>query len=116
MNKQIKKVWIDALRSGKYKQGKEAMYEDGTHCCLGVLAEIYATAELGMPTKDARANMPALCLGYTVGWYDEEHDEFPATPIRSWAGIKFITVKKLASMNDDGKTFTEIADYIEKKL
>lgn len=116
MNKEIKKVWIDALRSGKYKQGPDNMYCEGKHCCLGVLAEIYATTELGMSPKDARANMPALCDGYLAGWNEEGMGEFPAKPISSWAGIKRNTEEALAGMNDEGITFKQIADYIEKKL
>ncbi len=44
MNKEIKKKWIAALKSGKFKQGsKKLRYgnQNGTfHCCLGVLSEL----------------------------------------------------------------------------
>jgi len=32
--------WIAALRSGKYKQGRNALCKDGKYCCLGVACEI----------------------------------------------------------------------------
>lgn len=50
MKKDIKqariKLWIDALRSGEYKQGRGALVTndrlDGfSHCCLGVACEVY---------------------------------------------------------------------------
>ena len=45
MNADVKQKWVEALRSGKFKQGRchlkwEA--DDGMrHCCLGVLCELY---------------------------------------------------------------------------
>jgi hypothetical protein len=39
--KEFRKKWIEALRSGKYKQGREYLKKDGFHCCLGVACEIY---------------------------------------------------------------------------
>lgn len=35
------KLWTDALESGRYKQGKNALYGDGAYCCLGVACELY---------------------------------------------------------------------------
>lgn len=46
MNKTLKTKWVRALRSGRYKQGKEHLRIDavGTQqerfCCLGVLCEV----------------------------------------------------------------------------
>jgi hypothetical protein len=40
MKPEIKKAWVEALRSGKYKQGQQALSTHGHHCCLGVLLEI----------------------------------------------------------------------------
>lgn len=41
MNKEWAMKWVEALRSGKYTQGK-CMLEtlDGRNCCLGVLCRI----------------------------------------------------------------------------
>ena len=41
MDAQLKKVWVEALRSGEYKQGKGMLYRpEETHCCLGVLCKV----------------------------------------------------------------------------
>lgn len=37
MPKDMKQRWIDALRSGEYKQAQGALEKDGGYCCLGVL-------------------------------------------------------------------------------
>jgi len=41
MNKTVKKLWIDNLRSGKFKQGYGRLQDVcGGYCCLGVLQKI----------------------------------------------------------------------------
>lgn len=44
MNPKVKRAWVKALRSGKFKQGTGQLRrdDDGTvrHCCLGVLCEV----------------------------------------------------------------------------
>lgn len=43
MKTEIKKKWIEALRSGEYKQGRRMLKDNqGKFCCLGVLCDIYA--------------------------------------------------------------------------
>lgn len=41
MKKTIKKLWIKALRSGKYKQASGHLRKNGGFCCLGVLCDLY---------------------------------------------------------------------------
>lgn len=40
--KEIKAKWLEALKSGKYKQGFSELYTetDNSYCCIGVLAKI----------------------------------------------------------------------------
>lgn len=38
---EVKKLWMDALRSGRYSQGREALRRDDQFCCLGVLCDLY---------------------------------------------------------------------------
>ena len=42
MIKELKQLWIDALRSGEFKQGKEQLRSANNtrFCCLGVLREL----------------------------------------------------------------------------
>lgn len=44
MKPNIKKLWLKALSSGKYKQGTGKLHNVKTdrHCCLGVLCELAA--------------------------------------------------------------------------
>ncbi len=51
LNVERLRLWIDALRSGEYRQGQYALKsirEDGekpSHCCLGVACEVYIREE-----------------------------------------------------------------------
>jgi hypothetical protein len=93
--------WVDALRSGKYKQTTEGLLSktevDGTksYCCLGVLREIQG----GLP----------YCHEATASLLPEHA-----------CGLSGREMGQLADLNDgtgsDGKShsFAEIADIIEE--
>jgi hypothetical protein len=101
----LKARWVEALRSGKYKQGKGALEKYNCNCCLGVLARV--------------ENVPVL---------DEDHQEkhFVFTedekngqimyPPQNWCGLDDATIYALADLNDSGYTFDQIAKLIEEKL
>lgn len=40
MNPERAKLVADALRSGKYKQGRGALHHNGCHCAAGVMCEV----------------------------------------------------------------------------
>jgi hypothetical protein len=42
MNRELKSRWVAALRSGDYKQARERLRRNGSHCCLGVLCDLFA--------------------------------------------------------------------------
>lgn len=107
MNKDIKTKWLTALRSGKYQQTDGVLrsfkdIKDGeAFCCLGVLADIQgATWADYEPTLNGRR--AAIADGLLA--------PFAA------AGIWKSTQRHLADMNDDGLSFAEIADYVERRL
>ena len=56
MNQEIKKRWIEALRSGEYQQGKESLFHCGKFCCLGVLTDLYIK-EHGLQWKQDSADL-----------------------------------------------------------
>lgn len=44
MNSEAKELWLEGLRSDRYKQGKGCLLDsEGKFCCLGVLTDVYAT-------------------------------------------------------------------------
>lgn len=118
MNPKIKKKWLTALRSGKYKQGKEALNADNKFCCLGVLCDIYAKEKKLRWKKLLHDSQKVfineqLHLPSSVQIWAELSSANPVIENRT---IKERTCEDLAQMNDAGLSFDEIADIIEKEL
>ena len=88
MNPEIKARWLRDLRSGEFKQGLNMLRNeiDNEYCCLGV-----------------------LCKSADVRWsYYILKDE---------VGVSDKVQSTLMALNDEEKkSFTEIADWIEENL
>lgn len=110
MKKDIKVKWIDALRSGKYEQGQKNLRSlDNKFCCLGVLCDIIDNKKWETFEK---ANSAKQTYPYTYNGY---------TGILNYKMVTELKIKDseqvfLTNMNDTGKSFAEIADYIEENL
>ena len=99
--KSFKKKWLKALRSGKYKQQDEGVLRtpENKYCCLGVAAHLVGCTWItGYGYIEKRSGIrgiskiPKILIGY---------EGIPDT---------------LAQMNDSGKSFEQIADWIEINL
>jgi hypothetical protein len=131
--------WLDALRSGKFKQGRAWLVQERAggnyqHCCLGVGAEVMGCKKVS---------------GSYIGYRFKESGvltRFPGIEFADWLGIETsdrlkwmptlnatvdqihsvvsskgrdLTVNgyglvSLSVLNDEGYSFTEIADLIDK--
>jgi len=122
--------WIEALRSGKYVQGRKALAckdgEEWKYCCLGVACELWQEI-YGNLKEEIKQSSIGHFLGepngapvdvkyyndvaqYPIG-IDFLREDFEAS------GLKESYQVRLAILNDnDGKSFAEIADYIEKEI
>lgn len=114
MKKEIAETWVNALRSGEYKQVSSHLKIKDGHCCLGVLCEI-APKELGYFNIDG-----AFEYIDGSGKVIEMRGYIPF-PVMKWSGIKTKDARLdksgplcLSEMNDSGRSFSEIADIIEK--
>jgi hypothetical protein len=114
MDPEAKKAWLEALRSGRYKQGQGKLRREGDEfCCLGVLCD------LGQD-RDKKWRKVGLCYAY--GSLDDT--TIPPDEVRDKSGLNPETVGALWRMNDgvtstgkiQGKPFSEIADWIEANL
>ena len=91
MDQPIKKKWVNALLSGKYKQGKNALNHSRRYCCLGVAVK--------------------ACDGRTPlnqGWLNP-------SDLRRF-GFSERIQEELASLNDAGVPFDMIAGLIDEAL
>lgn len=93
MDPELKKKWVEALRSGRYKQGTEMLRSlDDEFCCLGVLCEV---------------------AGLKAGKTDDMY-EYEGSAAR--APLRFaVDQYELIELNDR-MPFSEIADWIEANL
>lgn len=115
MNPEVKQLWLDALRSGEYRQTEEVLHDDKGFCCLGVLTDLYRQ-QIGGAWVDND-------LGYyefiDVNHRDNETDILPWTVV-NWAGLKdqvpHLADNYISDLNDQGMSFKEIANLIEEQL
>lgn len=98
------KDWTDALRGGKYKQGKGSLRPTSkTFCCLGVLCDL---ADNSRWKRDSNI----------YGWYNSP-EKLSFSRILLPPSIivpESLAVNELIKMNDSGSDFEKIARYIEK--
>lgn len=123
MNQKVKKLWVKALRSGKFKQGQGTLKQvtkkgKVKHCCLGVLCELHSQ-KFGRKFK----------IKYNPDLKEEEflylkETEVLPKAVAKWAGLENNpTVPILGSetflseLNDsEDYTFNQLADLIEQHL
>jgi hypothetical protein len=133
MNQEVKKKWLDALRSGEYTQTKDSLCDNRGFCCLGVLCDLHAKDTNGQwkPLDPAIDGERSYC---------GNHDLLPKEVV-SWAGLTETELDtpfgnrdyynvdvtytdeegdehatSLSDLNDNGWSFNMIADLIEKDL
>lgn len=134
------KIWVAALRSGDWTQCQNALRKqaDGQYsfCCLGVACEL---SKLGNWLDDDGLFQDSTHIAM---WKEEmkhfeesppdddyaeppdapKEEEFTSPDVQRWLGLRekdgtFVLdgeKTSLADQNDKGKTFSEIADIIEK--
>ena len=106
MDAGIKRKWLKALRSGKYKKGRSFLRKKDRYCCLGVLMDIVC------PEQWRRAETEFEI--YTVCSNGET--DFPSKYQLKKIGLSFPYAEQLAKHNDRGWSFARIADKIERDL
>jgi len=122
MNPRIKQRWLDALRSGEYKQTTGNLRDINGFCCLGVLCDLQA--------QERSTNWVKRNNSY--GLYGEAQT-LPLS-VQEWAGldndiggmvdfeyekdgVMYVKSESLPEINDTwNKNFNEIADLIETQL
>jgi hypothetical protein len=110
MPKELADKWLEALRSGKYKQGINTLRSrsnDKTeyrYCCLGVLQMV-----VGGETENSNLPTGGWLTKHNISFRDAVGD-FAVAPLLESLG------DTAANCNDCGIPFEEIADAIEKEL
>lgn len=144
MKTEIKTKWVEALRSGDYKQGKGRLVKDAdefnsttSYCCLGVLAELASHEGVVEKREVSCGCVSDTCSIGEVG-YEGDHGSADGKhragsfsvlpfPVMEWAGLDLADPmvrldsddfgeRYLSGLNDSGYDFDEIAHLIEEQL
>lgn len=138
MNPEIKDKWLTALRSGEYRQGQNVLKqqhgENDTpqYCCLGVLCDIAVKEGLDITVRDIHEEDEAAEKQvWEFGTSDSLSHELLPDAVMEWAGMDSdnptvydpsaraedqLRATDIATLNDNGISFEDIADVIEAEL
>jgi hypothetical protein len=112
MRSDLKKRWVEALRSGEYRQVRGNLRSDCGYCAIGVLCDLYA--------KDKRKEWQYddglwFIIGYNMTLPDD---------VTTWAELTNSDIRCIG-LNDDsvielndtwGFSFDKIASCIEESI
>ena len=133
MSEPVKARWLAALRGGKYRQTQRFLnVTDSGHCCLGVLCDLAVADGIGAWVRVLEKHAESDVLGWKEN--TQTFAEFRTLPrvVGALAGLSdevgslflhgvqehdghpgdYESVA-LTGLNDDGLTFSQIADLIE---
>ena len=106
--KRARKLWVEALRSGEYQQAEYDLQNGEGHCCLGVLCEV---ADHNGVKVYRDGNM---LFGATLN--HQAHVMQWAGVSKGYGSLKYLGQRtSLTDLNDNGKSFSELADIIESE-
>lgn len=107
----VKELWVAALKSGEYVQGRFSLRKNSKFCCLGVLCDIAPFGEW----DEALPDTPTSYLTEAPDTLNRK--DFPPPSVLQWAGLSVLECHDLATLNDDeGADFEGIANYIKVHL
>ncbi len=109
MKQELKTAWLAALRSGDIAQGRNSLGKpDTAMCCLGVLCHVQ---EKDLTKVQRKPDMNGYGARLELPWAER------AYPPTEWAGgLSIAEAGHCAGMNDNGKSFAQIADWIEENV
>lgn len=101
MNAEVKAKWLTALRDGSYRQAVGKLNDKNGFCCLGVLCDL---------VDNTKWEEIHGYVEYRGKIYMPPHD------VMESVGLDESVVDKVARMNDEGSSFAEIADFLERHV
>lgn len=130
MDAELKTKWVEALRSGEYTQASGKLRDDATngYCCLGVLCDLIDPDAWEFDSDayggrwlwvDESGTQTALYLTYDIEsqFFDPTHKVDTGIAKHTYEGNIWAEESRAgAILNDSGKSFEEIADFIEESL
>lgn len=121
MDAELKKEWIDRLRSGRYDQTTGMLRNNLGFCCLGVLCEVLVDegrlrrTELGYNFVENGSGVTEMEGTLVPALKNEFGLDIQVDDGRETMPYMIHLQERLVRMNDsEKKPFAEIADYLER--
>lgn len=123
METKLKGLWLDALRSGDYRQTQNTLKDNDGYCCLGVLCHVAAEAGLLPADTEVIETDGKLVLRWPEPTEDnsfcEDDNELPNLAF----GLDADLLGECMARNDGSheyednpQSFAQIADFIEAQV
>lgn len=114
-----KDLWIKTLLGDEYKRGRAWLArsedkEDFRYCCLGVLCAV--SPDIRFLTRKLEGKEQYKYLAYKADGQAYKADGFLTTYVLNKVGLTDKQQHDLASLNDGGSTFKDIATYIKEEI
>lgn len=118
MNENVKSRWIEALESGKYKQGKEQLRSNDCFCCLGVLCDLHRIEFKGEWVGDRYLGSLQILPMEVWTWAGFNTDNPTAVNLKN-PDLDFnpecsYDEYSLAELNDEGYSFRKLVKIIKE--
>lgn len=124
--------WVNALRSGNYKQGTKVLKtQDNKFCCLGVACDIYSKetgeGEWRLPSDESYQYEEFVLPIKQIGVVMKPSVKVLPDSVRKYFDLRSNNpllhrspdeskILSLAELNDKGLSFNKIADLIENNF
>jgi hypothetical protein len=116
---EFKTHWVAALRSGKYKQATDVLKStSGGFCCLGVACDINGVEwETDYNPHIDYPRIQTVNGGVYMPYEEDLPEDVYSVLFQELIPRQDVYVAVyLSVMNDGGRSFSEIADWIEENL
>ena len=116
LERNFKRRWVAALRSGKYKQAVSHLYDGGGFCCLGVMCALRGAKLNEMDQVAMPGELPNFNELFNI---DSEHASFFSETGggQAWQVPYCGEMVYLSELNDDHRlSFKQIANIIERSV
>jgi hypothetical protein len=116
MREDIKQEWTADLRSGKYKQGKGGLRNpppENGYCCLGVLCDIISRKPEFQHWQWDGGFFQSIHAHIYNNSTVVANESYVPDSLADAIGLAHHQQRALASFNDQGFSFEQIADKIE---
>lgn len=114
LERNFKRKWVAALRSGKYKQTISSLYDAGGFCCLGVMCALRGAKLDEMDQVSLPGELPNFNELFNI---DSDHADFFSGGGEAWQVPYCGEMVYLSALNDDYRlSFKQIANIIERSV